>query len=171
MLLRDAGVAPHAVCRTADDVTIYAWRRPSGRSERIWKRCDRNSALCADGTASGTPGLGRTGLTLPLLQNVNRAVNSRVLQHSDAQTYRVAELWTRPRRGRRGTGDCEDLALEKKACYLSWALSRQNSFLLLPIADKLAFTLCLSPGSMLGTMCSIARIRWSRYGAALIMRG
>lgn len=92
---------------------------PADAPSGFLEMCRRDFALCDNGAAGGTPGLGRTVLTLALVQDVNRAVNRRVLQRSDVQTYRVAELWTRPRRGRRATGDCEDLALEKRAMLLA----------------------------------------------------
>lgn len=50
-----------------------------------------------------------------MLKQVNHHVNSRVRQRTDAEIYGVGELWRRSGDGRNAVGDCEDLAIEKRA--------------------------------------------------------
>ena len=50
-----------------------------------------------------------------MLKQVNHHVNGRVRQRTDAEIYGVGELWRRSGDGRNAVGDCEDLAIEKRA--------------------------------------------------------
>jgi predicted transglutaminase-like cysteine proteinase len=49
-----------------------------------------------------------------LLEKVNWAVNTTVIQRSDQEIFGVDEYWARPGNARGASGDCEDLALEKR---------------------------------------------------------
>jgi len=49
-----------------------------------------------------------------LLQGINRLVNGRVHQRTDLEIYGQAEVWRRSGVGKGATGDCEDLAIEKR---------------------------------------------------------
>jgi len=49
-----------------------------------------------------------------LLQGINRLVNGRVRQRTDLEIYGQAEVWRRSGIGKGATGDCEDLAIEKR---------------------------------------------------------
>jgi predicted transglutaminase-like cysteine proteinase len=48
-----------------------------------------------------------------LLNTVNRQVNGRVRQETDARAFGQGEIWRRSGTGKNAVGDCEDLALEK----------------------------------------------------------
>lgn len=50
-----------------------------------------------------------------MLKQVNHHVNGRVRQRTDAEIYGVGELWRRSGDGKNAVGDCEDLAIEKRA--------------------------------------------------------
>lgn len=50
-----------------------------------------------------------------LLKRVTRYVNARVQQRTDAQIYGQDELWRRSGVGIAAMGDCEDIAIEKRA--------------------------------------------------------
>lgn len=49
-----------------------------------------------------------------LLQRINRLVNGRVRQRTDLEIYGQAEVWRRSGIHKGATGDCEDLAIEKR---------------------------------------------------------
>lgn len=51
---------------------------------------------------------------LSQLEAVNRRVNANVIQRTDLQNYGVAEFWTRAGAGPGASGDCEDMAIEKR---------------------------------------------------------
>lgn len=49
-----------------------------------------------------------------LLRRVDAAINARVRQQSDRSSYGVGELWRPSGSGRNASGDCEDLAIQKR---------------------------------------------------------
>nr|QQZ51542.1 transglutaminase-like cysteine peptidase [Phenylobacterium glaciei] len=51
---------------------------------------------------------------LKMLASVNSYVNQHVVQRTDMQNYGVEEYWTRSGVGPGATGDCEDVATEKR---------------------------------------------------------
>ncbi len=59
-------------------------------------------------------------------EQVNRLVNRRTLQRSDLKTYGVDELWRPAGSGPGAIGDCEDIALEKRAELLAAGVSPQR---------------------------------------------
>lgn len=61
-----------------------------------------------------------------LLKQVNNLVNSRVRQRPDSEVYAQAELWSRSGIGKQATGDCEDLAIEKRYQLLARGFDPTN---------------------------------------------
>jgi predicted transglutaminase-like cysteine proteinase len=77
-----------------------------------------------------------------LLKQVNHHVNSRVRQRTDAEIYGVGELWRRSGDGNGAVGDCEDLAIEKRAELIDGGFP----------PDRLAFAVVYSRASGLHTV-------------------
>ncbi|WP_343525569.1 transglutaminase-like cysteine peptidase [Sphingomonas sp.] len=77
-----------------------------------------------------------------LLKKVNRHVNGRVRQRSDAEIYGVGELWRRSGVGDGAVGDCEDVAIEKRAELVAAGFP----------SDRLAFAVVYSRASGLHTV-------------------
>ncbi|MEJ8629942.1 transglutaminase-like cysteine peptidase [Sphingomonas sp. I4] len=77
-----------------------------------------------------------------LLKQVNHHVNSRVRQRTDAEIYGVGELWRRSGDGKGAVGDCEDLAIEKRAELIDGGFP----------PDRLAFAVVYSRASGLHTV-------------------
>ena len=81
-------------------------------------------AMCkADATLCATPTQAAPHLSseaeIALLRTINRRVNARVRQASDRAISGVSELWRQPGLGRGAAGDCEDLAIEKRALLIA----------------------------------------------------
>jgi predicted transglutaminase-like cysteine proteinase len=64
-----------------------------------------------------------------LLRGINRAVNRGVRQQTDLATYGVDERWERPGTAKGAAGDCEDLALEKRARLVAAGFPEDRLFL------------------------------------------
>lgn len=77
-----------------------------------------------------------------LLKQVNRHVNGRVRQRTDEEIYGVGELWRRSGDGKDAVGDCEDLAIEKRAELIAAGFP----------PDRLAFAVVYSRASGLHTV-------------------
>jgi predicted transglutaminase-like cysteine proteinase len=80
--------------------------------------CKADAALCETPTTQAAANLPAEA-EVALLRTVNRRVNTRVRQASDRSTSGVAELWKKPGLDRGAVGDCEDLAIEKRALLLA----------------------------------------------------
>lgn len=77
-----------------------------------------------------------------LLKQVNHHVNSRVRQRTDTEIFGVGELWRRSGDGNGAVGDCEDLAIEKRAELIDGGFP----------PDRLAFAVVYSRASGLHTV-------------------
>ncbi|WP_394663075.1 transglutaminase-like cysteine peptidase [uncultured Sphingomonas sp.] len=77
-----------------------------------------------------------------MLKLVNHHVNSRVRQRPDAEIYGVGELWRRSGDGSNAVGDCEDLAIEKRAELIAAGFP----------PDRLAFAVVYSRAAGLHTV-------------------
>jgi len=64
-----------------------------------------------------------------LARRVNRRVNDNVIQRSDLDNFGVDELWRRAGAGRNATGDCEDIAVEKRVELIQAGFPRDRLFL------------------------------------------
>ena len=64
-----------------------------------------------------------------LARRVNRRVNDNVIQRSDSDNFGVDELWRRAGAGRNATGDCEDIAIEKRVELIQAGFPRDRLFL------------------------------------------
>jgi predicted transglutaminase-like cysteine proteinase len=67
--------------------------------------------------------------SMDLVKAINRNVNRRVRQRTDSQIYGVAEYWTRAGDDPRASGDCEDIALEKRAELIEAGVAADRLFL------------------------------------------
>ena len=67
--------------------------------------------------------------SLDLVKAINRSVNHRVIQQSDLQTYGVDEYWVRAGERPGASGDCEDIALEKRAELIEAGVAADRLFL------------------------------------------
>lgn len=56
---------------------------------------------------------------MAMLKSVNRRVNGHVIQRRDSEIFGTGERWRRSGIGRGATGDCEDLAIEKRLQLLA----------------------------------------------------
>lgn len=83
-----------------------------------------------------------------MLQRINRNVNYRVKQRSDQEIYGVGELWRPTGIGRGAVGDCEDLAIEKRAELVAAGFP----------ANRLAFAVVYSRAAGLHTVL-VARMK------------
>lgn len=91
-------------------------------------------ALAGDGaTVQATPARGDDA-GLDLLKKVNRRVNGAVVQRRDDQIFGQGELWRRSGVGPGATGDCEDIAIEKRLQLVAEGFP----------ADRLAFAVVYS---------------------------
>jgi predicted transglutaminase-like cysteine proteinase len=81
--------------------------------------CARGDEACRPAPVAGDKGLvgGVAAPTLSsrLFDRVNRRVNAKVRRASDLRTFGLAEHWARSGTGLGAAGDCEDMALEKRA--------------------------------------------------------
>lgn len=109
---------------------------PTGFSDM----CARDSNLCVDapianpsangpkegqGNAAENPAHSKKMNSrdeLRLIAAINASVNRGVRQVNDEQTHGVAEYWAR---ASEGTGDCEDIALEKQAQLIAAGVDRR----------------------------------------------
>jgi predicted transglutaminase-like cysteine proteinase len=82
------------------------------------------------------------GAAAQMVKSVNRRVNGAVVQRRDAQIYGQGELWRRSGIGPGATGDCEDIAIEKRLQLLAEGFP----------ADKLAFAVVYRRGVGLHTV-------------------
>ena len=116
--------------------------------------CARDRALCMMGSASGTtsqqmptnysagqqsfspfasvsapagPALDEKALHR-LIRRINSSVNRSIIQVRDFDENGPTELWRRPLAGRDRTGDCEDLAIEKRAQLTEAGVPPQRMF-------------------------------------------
>lgn len=64
--------------------------------------------------------------TMKIVSSINRGVNSAVVQVSDLIAFGKQEFWQRPNKNNGFLGDCEDIALEKKARLLENGISPQS---------------------------------------------
>ena len=81
--------------------------------------CKREPASCVAHHASvGMPQVGASEM-LPLLRKVNKMVNGGVRQMRDEAVFGVPEYWHRSGVGFGASGDCEDLAIEKRERLLA----------------------------------------------------
>ena len=80
--------------------------------------CAREAGAC---DLSGPQTLRLTPERLALIETVNRTVNRGIVLMADVQQYGVEEFWAYPRSG---YGDCEDLALEKRARLVALGFPR-----------------------------------------------
>lgn len=81
------------------------------------ERVDGVAPVAASLPAAPTPGpaaRGASARTIQQLDQINRLVNHRVIQQTDQRIYGLPDLWTRSGIGRGATGDCEDIAIEKR---------------------------------------------------------
>lgn len=109
---------------------------PKGFSDMCRTRPD----LC-----TSQPDTAAAGITddLRLLDRVNRTVNHVVRQQDDLRIYGRAEVWT-PAGTRRGaTGDCEDIALQKRAELLKAGFPAGNLFLAVGYARRIGLHVVL----------------------------
>lgn len=65
---------------------------------------------------------------MDLLNRVNRFVNGNVRQRADAAVYADGDLWRRPGTGVGATGDCKDLAVEKRQELIQQGYPARNLF-------------------------------------------
>jgi predicted transglutaminase-like cysteine proteinase len=66
----------------------------------------------------GTGALPSQKTQLRLLKRINAYVNRHVRQRSDLDVYGLVEYWNRSGTGRAAEGDCEDIAIEKRAALV-----------------------------------------------------
>lgn len=103
------------------------------------------------------------------LRKVNSHVNARVYQRSDFQSYGVAELWTLPGGGSRPSGDCEDLALEKRSLLLQSGYFAPDTLVLAVIYSgrtglHTVLVARLEDGDYVLDSADRAIVRWDRAG-------
>lgn len=99
---------------------------PSGFVEM----CARDQTLCRpDHNVETASAQTRIDNGLAQIRDINRDVNRQIIQRSDWQSYGTGEHWARPGSGRRATGDCEDLALEKRARLVQSGFDPKSLFL------------------------------------------
>ncbi|WP_428334203.1 transglutaminase-like cysteine peptidase [Novosphingobium sp.] len=67
--------------------------------------------------------------SMDLVKAINRNVNRRVHQRSDIRTYGVEEYWARTGEALGALGDCEDIALEKRAELIEAGVAADRLFL------------------------------------------
>lgn len=77
-----------------------------------------------------------------MLKRVNRYVNRRVVQQTDARMFGVDEIWRRSGVGKNARGDCEDVAIEKRLQLIAEGFP----------PDRLAFAVVYSSASGLHTV-------------------
>ena len=132
-LLRRIGLAAGLSAVLATPVAAYVPRdmfialaQPITPPKGFVEMCQIRPDLCAS-----QPETAAAGITddLRLLDRVNRSVNHVVRQQDDWRAYGRAEVWT-PAGARQGAvGDCEDIALEKRAELLKAGYPASNLFL------------------------------------------
>ncbi len=83
---------------------------------------------------------------LRLLKAVNAYVNRHVRQRSDLDVYGVSEYWNRSGVGRAASGDCEDIAIEKRGQLLERGFA----------TSQLRFAVVYSSASGLHTVLVVA---------------
>jgi predicted transglutaminase-like cysteine proteinase len=93
---------------------------PLGFSEM----CAREPEQCAAGVVAAAPESLSAG-SLKLLRRVNADVNRHVVQAEDLETTGMEDRWQRPN----GVGDCEDLAIEKRARLIEQGFPADRLFL------------------------------------------
>lgn len=96
---------------------------------------------------------------LRLLDRVNRSVNGGVRQRDDLRVYGRAEVWT-PAGTRRGaTGDCEDIALQKRAELLKAGFPADRLFLAVGYARRVGLHVVLVARTGSGDLVLDSRTR------------
>tara|TARA_R110000868_G_scaffold411656_1_gene706933 strand:- start:28035 stop:28697 length:663 start_codon:yes stop_codon:yes gene_type:complete len=92
--------------------------------------CARDQTLCRPDHATGTVSSSKNRNNgLEQLRNINRHVNRDIVQRSDWQSYGTGEHWAKPAPRARATGDCEDIAMEKRARLVASGFDPKSLFL------------------------------------------
>jgi predicted transglutaminase-like cysteine proteinase len=78
--------------------------------------------------AISSPQIGTDEAQWRAIRRVNAQVNGEVRQLSDMESSGVDELWQRPTGGKFPTGDCEDIAIEKRVRLLSAGIPAARMF-------------------------------------------
>ena len=91
--------------------------------------CATGDPACATRPAPGSAAAAAPDGARRLIGRINRAVNRRVTQRSDRELYKVDELWRAAGAGTDATGDCEDIALQKRAELIAAGLNEAQLLL------------------------------------------
>lgn len=75
------------------------------------------------------PAAGRVAGSFALVERINRHVNRSVIQQSDLSRFGVEEFWQRSGDAPGAAGDCEDIALEKRAELAAAGFAQDRLFL------------------------------------------
>jgi len=105
---------------------FIAFTQPITPPRGFAEMCRTRPDLC-----TSPPMIAAAGITddLRLLDRVNRSVNHGVRQQDDLRAYGRAEVWIPAGTHRGAVGDCEDIALEKRAELLKAGFPASNLFL------------------------------------------
>lgn len=106
---------PAAIASTRSDYcgTTSDWYRSFPKAPTV-RALAVVPAIAENATAYPSIDPGTDKADRALLKRINRYVNARVQQRTDAEIYGRDELWRRSGVGTAAKGDCEDIAIEKR---------------------------------------------------------
>lgn len=98
---------------------------------------------------------------MALLDTVNRSVNAKVRQQSDWTTHNTAEVWSRPVvNGGLLSGDCEDLAIEKRLQLIQAGVDPRSLFYAVVYRRDIGLHVLLIVSTSQGDLALDSRSPW-----------
>ncbi len=127
-LCDDAAIAAAAPAQAqAPVMTPAADRADEAQPKMTLASWSPETPLAAQPLAQTQPSLDDTQRTA-LLNQVNRMVNGAVAQRTDMQSFGVEELWRPSGVGPGATGDCKDIAIEKRIQLIQHGFPARDLF-------------------------------------------
>ncbi|QAY77491.1 transglutaminase-like cysteine peptidase [Sphingosinicella sp. BN140058] len=77
------------------------------------------------------------GWPMKMVRSINSHVNATVRQRTDRESFGVDEYWQPSGTGKRATGDCEDIALQKQQELIAAGLPAERLFLAVVFSSRL----------------------------------
>lgn len=151
-------VAP-AVAHMPSDLFI-AFTQPITPPKGFAEMCQARPDLCTSRPVTDAAGIIND---LRLLDRVNRAVNHNVRQQNDFRSYGHAEVWTPAGASRNAVGDCEDIALEKRAELLKAGFPATNLFFAVGYSRRIGLHVVLVARTGSGDLVLDSRVMDIRF--------
>jgi predicted transglutaminase-like cysteine proteinase len=123
--------------------------------------CARDPDLCAAPKADAPLKVVAQDDQIALLDAVNRRVNTKVWQRSDWSTFKANEVWSRPV-ARSGilSGDCEDIAIEKRQQLIAAGLDPSAMFYAVVYRPDIGLHVLLVVSTPQGDLALDSRSPW-----------